>query len=224
MPCGSEWRSGRRFAGCCRLLWLVLATVGTVYGASPAEQARSVMADPDLVYHARFSWRCPAAVWEQVLDEPLLMGRLWEASGFGPAYRFSQRGNLLHVDDPTGMQGDAVLVDRAPGSRTYLINGKVDHWAVPFFNEGLAVFVVTSRGDATRISGELTVYVSAASMAASAVLALGQSLLEGHIDNRVRLNLADGGALVEKVAGHPEQAAALLGPADAARFRARFGH
>jgi hypothetical protein len=223
MRCGVERLSGLRRTGRGRLLWLVLLTAGAAYGADPAAQARSVVADPDLVYHARFNWRCPAPVWERVLDEPLLMGRLWEASGYGPAYRFSQRGNVLHVDDPTGMQGDAVLVSRAPGSCTYLVAGKVDHWAVPFFNEGLAVFVVTSRGDATQISGELNVYVSAASMAASAVLALGQSLLEGHIDNRVRLNLADGGALVAKVASHPEQAAALLSPEDAARFRARFG-
>lgn len=219
---GSRRRRQVHWSGLFGALLLGMA-IGSVAGADPAAEAQAVVADPDYVYSTAFTWACPPDLWEKVLDEPLLMGRLWEAYGYAPAYRFSARGEVIHVDDPTGLQGDAVLVSRGPGSRTYLVQGKVDHWAVPFFNEGLAVFVLSSRPAGDQVVVDLKVHVSAGSTVGSLVLAVGRPLLARHIDNRVTLNLQDGRRIVETLAARPQEAAGLLGGEDGARFRAKFG-
>lgn len=191
-------------------------------GADPGAQAQQVTGNPDITYHTSFVWQCSEATWERILDEPLLMGRLWEAYGYAPAYKFSARGDTLHVDDPTGLKGDVLLVSRAPGARTYVVLGQLDHWAVPFFNEGIAVFVLTSQPAEDQICGDLKVYVRASSTVGNLLLQLGRPLLAKHIDNRITLNLQDGRRIVERIAADPAQVAALLRGPEAERFKAAF--
>ncbi|MEW6749653.1 MAG: hypothetical protein AB1505_01580 [Candidatus Latescibacterota bacterium] len=216
----SERRARARAAGL--LLGLVMAGGTTPALADPASRAQAVIDGADLTHQATFAYACPAATWERILDEPLLLAALWEAYGFAPAYRVSARGDTLHVVDPTGLVGDAVPCARTPGGGTWMAQGRLDHWAVPFFNEGEAVFVLQSRSTGSRTGGTLTVHVRAASAVGRLVLKAGRGLLASHVDNRVTHNLVDAGRIVEAIHADPAGVAGLLDGARAARFTALF--
>jgi hypothetical protein len=206
-------------------LWSVLLAVVLLATSTSADLPAEVQAlaeRPDVFYSASFTWRCSPETWERILDQPLLMGQLWEAYGFLPAYRFSSRGDTLHVVDPTGLVGDVLLLNRSPGVRTWFVLGKLDHWAVPVLNEGKALFVLTSRPVAEGIAAELQVKVKASSALGHLVLRLARPLLARHVENRLDCNLRDGRHLVETVESAPDSVLLLLRGEDARRFREVF--
>lgn len=218
---------------CSRILTLLLCGLAllTAPGAHAADlavqtaldaQARRIIDEADITYKTTFIWDCKATIWEQILDRPLLMGALWTAYGFAPAYQVSARGDTLHVDDPTGLVGDALLFRRRWGERAYLIHGKLDHWAVPFFNQGTAVIVLKSRPEGDQIVGDIRVYVRANSTLGNIVLKVGRKLLYDHVDNRVTLNLQDARRIVETIDADPTQIAARLRGLEAKQFRSAF--
>jgi hypothetical protein len=122
-----------------------------------AALAGEVIQDPDLSYTASFAMECSAVTWNRLVDDPVLAGQLWSAYGYAPAYRVTMRADTIHVEDPTGLVGDAVRIGQEAGDRTYLVYGKLNHWADPFFNEGLAVMAVHSRSVDGRVNGTVEV-------------------------------------------------------------------
>lgn len=215
---------GQRPRSAYRLWSLLVAVVllAASTGADPPAEVQALAERPDVSYSASFTWRCSPETWERILDQPLLMGQLWEAYRFLPAYRFSVRGDTLHVVDPTGLVGDVLLLNRSPGVRTWLVLGKLDHWAVPVLNEGKALFVLTSRPAPEGIAAELQVKVKAGSALGHLVLRLARPLLARHVENRLDRNLRDGRRLVETVESTPDSALRLLRGEDARRFREVF--
>ncbi len=188
-----------------------------------ASLARQVEAHPDVTYRAAFTWPCRWVTWERMLAEPVLMGRLWRALGYEPAYDFSARGDTLHVVDPTGLVGDALPVMTAPGACTWWVDGRLNHWAVPVLNSGQAVFVVRSRQVDGGVAVDLVVTVRAGSPLGNAVLRLARPLLAGHVQRRIDRNLRDGRRIAELVETAPDSALRLLDGGDAERFRRAFG-
>jgi hypothetical protein len=188
-----------------------------------ASLVRQVEDHPDVTYRAAFTWPCRWGTWERMLAEPVLMGRLWRALGCEPAYEFSARGDTLHVVDPTGLVGDALLVDATPGACTWLVRGRLDHWAAPVLNSGQAVFVVRSHQVDGGVAVDLVVTVRASSPLGNAVLRLARPLLAGHVQRRIDRNLHDGRRIAELVDAAPDSALRLLKDADADRFRSAFG-
>ena len=173
-------------------------------------QARQLIAEADVIYTTRFTWSCSASNWERILSNPLLIGALWKAYGFAPAYDMTARGDTLHVEDPTGLIGDAFRFQREAGEVSYLIDGRLNHWAVPFFNEASAIFVLVSRSAQGKIVANLQVYIRAGSAVGSLVLQAAKPLLAKHVDNRVTLNLQDARKIVEEIDTSPARVASYL--------------
>lgn len=221
-PSPSDRGQRSRWASASRLVLVTVAILATSTGADLPADVQALTERPDVSYSASFTWRCSPETWERILDQPLLMGQLWEAYRFLPAYRFSVRGDTLHVVDPTGLVGDVLLLNRSPGVRTWLVLGKLDHWAVPVLNEGKALFVLTSRPAPEGIAAELQVKVKAGSALGHLVLRLARPLLARHVENRLDRNLRDGRRLVETVESTPDSALRLLRGEDARRFREVF--
>jgi hypothetical protein len=209
---------------CCLIL---LLAAPAILRAAPARaeveaRARELIRQADVTYTTTFTWPCSASTWECILDHPLLMGALWEAYGYAPAYKTSARGDTLHLADPTGLIGDALRFHREPGGASYLVDGKLDHWAVPFFNEASAVFILTSRSAQNQIVADLKVYVRAGSAVGSLVLQATKPLLAEHVDNRVTLNLQDARKIVEAINTSPAQVASHLSGLPLEQFEITF--
>ena len=184
--------------------------------------ADAVVASPDVTYQASFAINCSEATWRKVLDNPWLMGQLWNIYGYAPAYKVGPAGDGLHIEDPTGLVGELWLVRNQPHERRYLASGKISYRAVPFFNSGQAVTIVRSQVAGQQIRGTLQLYIRGDRAISRAVLWAGKPVLQGRVENRVQRNLQDGVRLVEQIASSPDAVLRQLqGPA-AETFRAVF--
>jgi hypothetical protein len=180
---------------------------------------KAVIADADITYRTTFRLPCTDATWQVMAADPLLFADLWNAYGYGPAYSVRAEGAVLHVSDPTGLAGKVAIVEASPRRRRYLVEGEVDHWAVPFMNEGTAVFVLDTVVDAEGVAGELIVSVQAGSAIAGFVLRLTRSVLLAHVANRIELNLQDASTLLQLIERQPEMVQRKVSPALWARLR-----
>lgn len=187
-------------------------------------RAREVVDRADVTYTTRFTWECSARTFERAVDDPVLMSALWQAYGFAPAYQITGGRDSLHVVDPTGLLGDALLYERGAGYVRYVVPGKLNHWAVPVLNTGTAVFDLSWNPAAgtNGLSAQLDVHVRAGSGLASMMLRLVRPLLARHVDNRVSLNLLDVQTIMAAVERDPEGVAQRLEDGWRTRFEAVF--
>jgi len=208
-----------------RLITAILFLASTSLPASGADlpdRARQIMAAAAVTYSTSFQWHCSRTTWTKAVDNPLIMGGLWAAYGFAPAYSVMRKDGVLEVRDPTGLAGTISTFRGRSGERIYVCDGRLDHWAVPFFNEGEAVFVLSAEAVRDSTHGKVEVYVWAASGIGNAVLELGEVILRKHIDNRVTLNLQDARKIVETIESSPATSAAMLRGPLAERFETVF--
>jgi hypothetical protein len=190
--------------------------------AAAAQLAEQVMDDADYVYSGTFQWSCSGRIFQSAIDHPLVLGSLWAAYGYAPAYRVSQRDSLLHVEDPTGLAGDVLRYQRLAGSARYLVRGKLDHWAVPVLNRGTAVFVLTWKEAAGGVAAEMEVFFKAESSIGSMVLWAVRPLLGKHVENRVTRNLADAGKIMAALDANPKAVGGRLEGDQRQRFLDAF--
>ncbi len=176
-----------------------------------AEMAAELIGDADAVYKTTFVMQCSESTWKQLVDRPALLGRLWNAYGFMPTYQVEMRHDTVHVEDSTGLVGDAVTAELGAGRRQYLINGELDHWAVPFFNEGTAVLTLDVQVKGEGVAGTAAVHLRANSGIGRVVLRAARPLLVKHVANRLDLNLQDAAKIFAAVEEDPETVADLLG-------------
>src|ERR1700694_3594316 len=108
------------------------AEAGAAAPPNRASVAETVVASPDITYQIPFVINCSEATWRKVLDNPWLMGQLWNVYGYSPAYKVSTAGDGLHIDDPTGLVGDLWLVRNGLDERRYFATGRLNFRAVPF--------------------------------------------------------------------------------------------
>jgi hypothetical protein len=169
----------------------------------PAEVAREVLGSPDLRYTTTWTVPCSGRTFEALVASPLVTARLWDAYGYAPAYRASSLGDTLLVLDPTGLEGKALLLDRTPSEVRYLVYGKLDHWAVPFFNRGLAVMSLRSAEQDGRMECQVEIAIRAESTLSSLVLQAAEGLIMERVRNRVTLNLVDAASIFVAVDRDP---------------------
>lgn len=165
-----------------------------------------------ITFSKEYQIKCPLAVVEKALDHPALMGALWDVYGYAPAYKITglEQPGAVHIDDPTGIVGELWPYKRDGPRRIYIAQGKLDHWAVPSFNGGLAVFELetTGKGDFTAI--KVKVFIEPESGFAGALLSVLEPLVIKHVDNRVTLNLEDAAKIMEAISQEPEAVADRL--------------
>jgi hypothetical protein len=199
---------------------LILAP--TSASSDPRTEAQKVVAGPDLTSRGGFAVTCSPSTWAKIVDHPALIGRLWELGGYSPAYKVSLRGDVIHIDDPTGLTGDFVVFDKRGDERRYWGRGRITHRAFPFLNTGQMVVVLRARPEGPRIVGSLEVFVRGDSTIARGALWTGRLLVQPRVDNRLRSNLIDVTHLIESLVNQPEAGLKLLQGATAEEFRALF--
>jgi hypothetical protein len=207
-------------------LLIPILLAGTLPAASLAEdlaeRSRRIMRQSAVTYTTSFLWPCSASTWTRVTENPLMLGQLWQAFGYAPSYDVHVIKGILHVEDPTGLKGKVHTFQGDAGERIYVCDGEVDHWAVPLFNAGEAVFVLKGEKVADGVRGDLSVYVRSTSLLGNAVLELGESILLKHIENRISLNLQDATRIVEAIELAPETVLGKLSGHQAKLFESLF--
>ena len=73
--------------------------------------------------------RVRMATMEKLFDHPRLAAAMWRDCQFVPKlYAFALPARGLIVDDANGLRGTMTLAYREPGTRVYLIEGRVEKW------------------------------------------------------------------------------------------------
>lgn len=222
-------RPGRRTTarGIGPILGVIVSVAFAASGHAAAPPNRSSLADvvvasADLSHQASFVINCSEATWRKVLDNPWLMGQLWNVYGYAPAYTVRPTEDGLHVDDPTGLASDLWVIKNEPRERRYFALGRLTYRAVPFFNSGQAVTIVRSEAVGKQIRGTMHVYIRADRAISRTALWAGHRLVQRKVEDRIQANLWAGVRLVEQIASSPDTVVQQLrGPA-AETFRTVF--
>jgi hypothetical protein len=115
-----------------------------------------IIRNPTVIYQKAFGVDTTPEIWNRVLDNLYLIGRLWGIYRFQPAYQVTRTDSGLHVVDPTGIIGDIQQVGRSDLFRCFYGRGEFNHWAVPSFftADGVIMFECTTERNMTPGRGE----------------------------------------------------------------------
>jgi len=202
----------------CTLILIPLALAGA---ADLSPEIQTLLNSPDITYAGVYDFACRPAVLDSLLRHPILLGRLWAAYGFAPAYRVRPQGEGLHVEDPTGIVGEIRLAQRIDnpmqqaGSRwVYLGDGRLNHRLVPAFRGRMAL-VITTTSKGAGVSARVEVFLRTESRTLGLLTWTLSPLVRGRIENRATFNARDLSVILKDVSDAPQQAASRLSEEDA---------
>ena len=161
--------------------------------------------NPTIVYQKAFEVDTTPEMWNRVLDNLYLMGRLWGIYGFRPAYQVTRTDAGLHIVDPTGIVGDVRQVGRSDLSRCYYGRGQFDHWAIPsfFVADGVILFECTTGKN--RLLGEVKIFMQGNNWVSRAAMNLFSGILIRGADNRFTSNMGDTKKIIRDIADEPDR-------------------
>ena len=184
---------------------LLLVGAIPVYPQGHDAQVDEIIRNPTVVYQKAFDVDTTLELWNRVLDNLYLMGRLWEVYRFQPAYRVTRTESGLHVVDPTGIVGNVRQVARSHLSRRFLGRGSFNHWAVPSFCAADGVILFDCTADQDRLRGEVKIFMQGENWLSRFAMQLFSGVLSRRIDNRFANNMADTKKIIADIAGDPDK-------------------
>jgi len=189
------------------LIIVALVWLGTIPAPLQAYEARveEIIGNPTATYQKAFAIDATPEIWNRVLDNLYLMGRLWRIYRFAPAYGVTRTDSGLHVVDPTGIIGDVRQVGRTDLSRCFFGQGRFNHWAVPsfFIADGVILFEWTAERN--RLHGEVKIFVLGNNWISRAVMKLFSGTFIRHMDIRFTHNLEDTKKMIRDIADDPDK-------------------
>jgi len=199
---GGIWRLGTAFA--------VAVLTGSPCSASGPDVARFIE-NASITYEKKFELATSLKRWNRMLDDPVLMGKLWTLYGFKPAYEIREENGAYHVVDPTGIEGRLSEVKRSPRHRIYTGEGKMKNWFVPVSLRGRALFILKSTGNPGKVSCVLEIYGEGGDdLVSKVLLKVVSPLLRRYIDRRVTRNLRDLKIIIDDMERNPGYVRSLL--------------
>jgi len=191
---------------------------GSAQGADLRVESQRLQSRPDITVARVFEFNARPAVVDMLVENPMILARLWEAHGFTPRYKARPDGNGIHVNDPTGIQGDVYLVERAGNRRVWVAIGSLNHSLVPSF-KGRMALVVTTEPKGSGVTLHVAVFVRTDSRALGFLASTLFPLVRARVEHRMTANAADIGTILAEASADPQKAAARLSKEDAATFR-----
>jgi hypothetical protein len=192
-----------------------LVLLGTAPALLPAYDihVEEIIRNPTVSYQKTFGVDTTPEIWNKVLDNLYLMGRLWATYRFQPAYQVTRTDSGLHVVDPTGIVGDVRQVGRSDLSRCFYGQGQFNHWAIPSFFTADGVIIFECTMGRNRLMGEVKIFMQGNNWISRAAMNLFSGTLIRHVDNRFTRNMDDMKKIIRDVADGPDQMRnSLAGP------------
>jgi len=208
----------RSFLRTATFICIFAAAATTLFGADLQADAQLLQKKPDVALTANYEINARPAVVEAMLQSPILVARLWETHDFTPRYKVRMRGNAIHVDDPTGIQGDLYPVEQAGNRRVWVGIGNLNHKLVPSFKGKMALVLSTSpkgSGIAARVDLFIRTDSRTLGLLASALF----PLVKSRVQHRMTANAADLGTILAEVSAEPQKAAGRLSKEDSAALQ-----
>jgi len=142
-------------------------------------------------------------LWNRVLDNPCLMGQLWEIYEFKPSYNVTKTSTGIHVAGSLGITGDVRQVAQSDHARTFYATGRFDHWAIPSFFTANGVVMFEYKGSGDRPSGEATIFLRGNNGISRFVMRIFSGTLTRRINNRTDSTLENMKEIIRDIVNDP---------------------
>ena len=188
--------------GCAAVLLLVTVSDGYSFSLNIDE----FISNASIRYEKTFTIHAPIGLWNRMLDNPVLVGRLWNLYDFTPQYRVTAKGAGVHILDPTGIEGDLVEIHSDVFTRRFYGSGNMNNWHIPLSLKGKALFLIKQTAGEGHITVTLSIYGEGGDTVVTRLLLKAVSpLLTYYINRRVTRNLADFDKIVDDIVHKPEK-------------------
>lgn len=172
-------------------------------------EVQVLLKSPDARVSGSYDLPAIAPLVEALLRSPIVAASLWEAYEFGPRYKIRMQGEAIHVDDPTGIQGDVYLAEQAPNWRVYYGTGALNHEFVPAF-KGKMALVITTIPKGSSVSARVEVYIRTDSRVLGLLARTFFPLVRTKAEHRVTANVQDFCTILHDLSVSPQQTASRL--------------
>jgi hypothetical protein len=203
------------------LRWAILAilvSLSTTVSSGSSDlraDATLLQSSPDLHLTQDFYLNVRPGLLESIVKSPMLIAHLWQAHNFSPQYKVRPSGEAIHVDDPTGIQGDVYLVESLGLRSVWVGYGNLNHALVPSF-AGQMALVLKAKPEGSGISARVDLFIRTNSRLLGIFTSAFYPLLRARVERRVHDNAGDFRTIVEEINSEPEKAVSRLGREDAA--------
>ena len=204
-------------------LVVLLLTIPHLSAAEP--NISDFKQDASVTYRETHVLHAPPSVVTWLLENPLIIGKLWRIYGYAPKYNVKPASppDICQVEDPTGIKGNIQRLEQHQTNPIYWAKGEITHWAAPILNEGERLFDVELKpSSASNTQLILSVYIHSKSKIAESALWLLSPVLKSHIDNRITLNLQDLNRILVDIVASPQTVSQKLSDQDKMAFDTFF--
>jgi hypothetical protein len=185
---------------------LILLLFSGESAAQPNEiLLEEVINNPTVSYTKDFRVDAPLEIWNKTLDNPSLMGSLWELYKFQPSYKVTTTDSGYHIVDPTGIIGDIRQVGQSDHSRTFYGTGQFHHWAIPSFFIANGVIIFEYKMDGNVLLGEIKIFMRGENRISRLAMTITSGILKSHLNNRFKNNLEDVKKLIHDIVTDPDK-------------------
>ena len=175
-------------------------------------------------YTTEFTIETTPDMWNRMLENPYLMGKLWELYDFDPPYKVSRNGTALHIIDPTGIEGDLYDLQSDGNQRIFYGNGKLKNWGIPISLMGKALFFISYTAGHNDVTVTLQVYGEGGdSFVTRLLLKAASPVLRMYIKKRIERNLHDFKIIVLDIMTDPDKIRCKLTDETLAEFNRLYG-
>lgn len=189
------------------LLAVMLAVLPAVaWGMPDPKEVEELLKEPTLIYEKSYTVATTEDIWLKVLDNPLIVGGLWAAYNFQPAYQITAIPSGIHVVDPTGIIADINLIDSAGTSRLFYGQGSINHWLIPSFFSGKGIAQFQYRMAQNSVHINLKISAKGQNALSNLVIRTFSGLLLRHIEKRLASHMVDIQKIADDVTKSPEKA------------------
>ena len=157
-------------------------------------------------YETGFTVNTTLVIWNRMLDNPCLMGKLWELYEFSPAYKISRKGSEFHIIDPTGIEGNLYLILSSSTGRIYYGTGSMKNWGLPVTLRGKTLFRLHNISSHDNVTVTLHIYGEGGDTLITDLLLKAVSpILRMYINRRITRNLRDLKIIIADMMNNPDK-------------------
>jgi hypothetical protein len=187
------------------LAWILIMFSGVAWGISYEKQIDELLKRPAISYEKPYTLETTEAIWVKVLDNPLLIGGIWKAYGFQPAYQVTPTPSGIHVVDPSGIVGDVFPVESAGTSRRFYGHGFINHWVIPSFFSAHGIIHFQYQVEQHLIRVQVKVFMRGNNAVSNLVIRAFSGILINRVDSRISNHIRDMKTIADDITHHPEK-------------------
>ena len=156
-------------------------------------------------YETEFNVPASLELWNRMLDNLILVGKLWEIYKFSPRYKITSKGSGVHIIDPTGIEGDMFEIHSDIYNRKFIATGRMKNWNIPISLKGRTLFLIHHTVDQNGVYAILKIYIEEGDTLFTQLLLKAVSpILRYYINKRVTRNISDLTKIIDDIVKKPE--------------------